>query len=298
MTGGFDQQFAEIPSGEASPNNLGVRVFWVQKAHVTDANFNLTSQLKPTTAMDFDNYGDGGFDSNAGDSGYNNSQRQQTRSTLSPVTIKQIHDATQPVPDEEFVINNVSLNMVSFVGVIRKVENITSALTITIEDGTGSVDVKKWVDEKVLLAAEESEHFQALEGKYVYVTGALKDFNQKKSIQHATIREITDHNEVTYHMLYAISNHLEAQGLMNKTDVAKQENGLFVGQNNSAKLDVMDNIMATIASNTQTMNEGVPISWISANLGISVEVVREKCQYLSEMGKIYQGYDEGTYLSV
>lgn len=250
--------------------------------------------------MDYGNYSnDGGFNTDAQYSEYNNSQqKQQTRSSLSPVTIKQINDATQPVPDEEFVINNVSLNMISFVGIVRKVENLTSALTITIEDGTGSVDVRKWVDEKLATATEDYERFLALENHYVYVTGALKDFNQKKSVQHPTIREITDHNEVLYHMLYAISNHLEAQGLLSKTEPKKE--GLFVlGLNGSGgKLDVMDSIMATISSNTASMSEGVPVSWISDNLGLSVDVVKEKCQYLSEQGKIYQGYDEGTYLSV
>lgn len=257
--------------------------------------------------MDFGNYGnygDGGFNQDAQYSEYNNSQRQQTRSTLSPVTIKQIHDSSQPVPDDEFVVNNVSLNMVSFVGVVRKVENNTSAVTITIEDGTGSVDVRKWVDEKIATAAEEGERFLALENKYVYVTGALKEMQLKKSIQHATIREVEDYNEVVYHMLYAVYNHLEAQGLLKNG--AKQENGLFVSENgtssaskaNGGKVDVADQIMNVISSNTASMPEGVPVGWIGDQLGLLIDVVKEKCHYLSEMGKVYQGYDEGSYLSI
>lgn len=247
----------------------------------------------------YGNYGDGGFSNdNQYSDGNGGSQRpKETRSTLSPVTIKQINDASQPVPDGEFVINNVSLNMVSFVGVVRKVENQTSALTITIEDGTGSVDVRKWMDEKVASPAEEAERFNAMENKYVYVTGALKEFSQKKSIQHATIREILDHNEVLYHMLYAIANHLEAEGLLG----VKKEQGLFVLEsagNGNASLDVLDRIMATIAANAATMLEGVPVLWISNTLNVGEDVVRSKCQELLEMGKIYQGYDEGTYFCV
>lgn len=244
----------------------------------------------------YGNYGDGGFNT---DGGYEQgSQRtQQTRLTLSPVTIKQINDAAQPVPDGEFVINNVSLNMVLFVGVVRKVENQTSALTITIEDGTGSVDVRRWIDEKLATPAEEAERFSALENKYVYVTGALKEFSQKKLIQHATIREVADYNEVLYHMLYAIANHLEAEGLL-KVGPAKQESLFVLDAASSAALDVLDKIMATISANASTMLEGVPVLWISDTLGLSADVVREKCQYLSEMGKIYQGYDEGSYFCV
>uniref|UniRef100_A0A0L0NRK2 Replication protein A C-terminal domain-containing protein n=1 Tax=Candidozyma auris TaxID=498019 RepID=A0A0L0NRK2_CANAR len=250
--------------------------------------------------MEYDNYGEGGFNVDAQYSDYNNSQRQQTRSSLSPVTIKEINEATQPVPDGEFMIHNVALNMVSFIGIIRKVDNNSSAVTITIEDGTGSMEVRKWIDEKVSTAAEEAEKFQALENKYVYVTGGLKEFNLKKSIQHANIREITDHNEVAYHMLYAISNYLEAQGILNKAP-KKEENGLFVKDNDlstSGGTDVTRRIEKVIDDNTGSMQEGVPISWISETLGLPIDVVRDQCQHLSEQGKIYQGYDEGSFLSV
>lgn len=258
----------------------------------------------------YTNYGDGGFST---DAQYNDmgggegSQRQllQTRNTLSPVTIKQINDATQPVPDGEFIINKVTLNMVSFVGVVRRVDNQTSSITITIEDGTGSVDVKKWVDEKVSTAHEEAEFYLALENKYVYVTGALKEFNQKKAINHAVIRAVTDHNELIYHLMYTVRTHLAAEGLV---DVAKQENssGLFVsgtsasdgGAGDVSKFNDYDRIMAVITSNSVSMLEGVPVKWISDSLGISENDVKNICQNLSEQGKIYQGYDEATYLSI
>lgn len=248
----------------------------------------------------YGNFGEGGFSTDAQFNEYNASQRtQQTRSTLSPVTIKQINDATQEIADGEFQVNNVTLNMVSFVGVVRKVDGSTSAHNITIEDGTGSVEVRKWVDEKITTAAQETEKYQALENKYVYVTGSLKEFNLKKNVQHAVFREITDHNEVLYHMLYAISNHLEAQGLL-KLGAAKTEPGLFVAgaAEDVQGGDVLDKIMALIAENTPSMPEGVPARWISDNLGISVDEVKDKCHQLSELAKIYQGYDESSYFSV
>lgn len=248
----------------------------------------------------YGNFGEGGFSTDAQFNEYNASQRtQQTRSTLSPVTIKQINDASQPIADGEFTVNNVSLNMVSFVGVVRKVDSSASAHNITIEDGTGSVEVRKWVDEKVTTAAQETEKYQALENKYVYVTGSLKEFNLKKNVQNAVFREITDHNEVLYHLLYAITNHLEAQGLL-KTSGAKSEPGLFVdgAAEDVREGDSMDKIMNLIAENTPSMVEGVPATWISYNLGIPVEEVKEKCHQLAEMAKIYQGHDESSYLSV
>lgn len=252
--------------------------------------------------MEYNNYptyGDGGFDATANYTDYNGDglqRQQQTRHTLSPVTIKQVNDATQPVIDGDFKIGNVTLNMISFVGVVRRVDNQTSAVTVTVEDGTGTIDIRKWIDDKVTLAAQEAEMYAAMENKYVYVTGALKVFNNKKAIQQAVIREITDHNQVLYHMLYAVSNHLEAEGLL-KVGVAKQEGGLFVLDPAQGEgLSVKDQIMAIITQNAGSMMEGVPAAWISERLGMAESVVRETCQALLEEGKIYPGYDDGAYL--
>lgn len=254
--------------------------------------------------MDYDNYGDGGFSHDAGysENGEAGSQRQQTRTSLTPVTIRQINEATQKTPDGEFSVNNVSLNMISITGILRKVENQTSAVSLTIEDGTGSIEVKRWVDDTITTAAEETEMFQAWENTYVSVTGALKEFNQKKGIQQSKIFPVTDHNQLIYHILYALSNHLEAQGLLNVGAFKSEGNGLFVGGDNegtgSLRLDIQDKIMGIITSNSLSMPEGVPVSWISGSLGIAADVIQEKCQYLAEQGKIYQGYDEGAYLCV
>lgn len=112
-------------------------------------------------------YGDGGFDQ--GETSFSNdqqsSQRQTLRTSLTPVTIKQIIDSTQPVPDAEFQIHGVNLNMVSFAGVLRKVENNTSAVVLTVEDGTGSLDIRKWIDENTTSPGEEAEKYEALKDK-------------------------------------------------------------------------------------------------------------------------------------
>lgn len=253
--------------------------------------------------MDYGNHGDGGFSHDAEYSENNDhSQKPQGRTSLIPITIRQLNEATQHVPDGEFSIHNLSLSLVSLVGVLRKVENQTSAVSVTVEDGTGSIEIKRWIEEKETSAAEQTEYFQAMENKYVHVTGVLKQFNQKKGVQQAKFTLITDHNQVLYHMLAAISTHLEAQGLLNVNPLKSEGNGLFVGGDSGAAggegLDVQDKIMGIITSNSLSMPEGVPVSWISGTLGIPLDIILEKCQYLAEQGKIYQGYDEGAYLCV
>lgn len=246
----------------------------------------------------FGNYGDGGFQEQ--DSFQNDqpsSQKQQLRTSLTPVTIKQINESTQPFPDAEFQINGVSLNMVSFCGVIRKIENTSSAIVLTIEDGTGSIAIRRWVDANVTTADEEANLYFAMQDKYVLVTGALKEFNQKKNIQNTTIREIKDHNELVYHNLSAIYTHIKAQGITrsNKDELFVSDDA-GASQKNLGSLD--DMVYKVVAENSSVMAEGVPIRLISEKLKISSDDASARCLALVEAGRIYSAYDDQAFLSV
>lgn len=217
---------------------------------------------------------------------------------MTPVTIKQINESTQLVPDGEFNIHNVELNTVSFVGVIRNVVDNTSSLNITIEDGTGSIDIRKWNDDSGL--EDSSSATEYVLGSYVYVTGSLKEFNGKKNLQYATVTPIKDHNEVIYHHLSAISVHLQAQGLTANDPLTKMNNNnLFVSEtaNDSPKSNV-DKIYEFIHEQTPSMPEGVPIQLIAQTLGIMVEDVQLHTAKLTEDGRIYHGYDDNGFLAV
>lgn len=251
----------------------------------------------------YGNYGDGGFSSNQDVNGgfladVNGSQRQQVRSSLTPVTIKQINEATQPVPDGEFRIHNVELNFVSFVGVVRKVDNNTSAIIISIEDGTGSIEVRKWIDDSSSNANEESEKYEQQLNKYVFVSGGLKQFNGKKNIQHATIRPITDSNEILYHNLSAITCHLKSNGVSTSNKSGDSKDGLFVNDANGVEIpkSINDKTLDVIREYTTTMQEGVPCQLIAQRLGITDDAALKICTELSEAGKVYSGYDDTSFV--
>lgn len=245
-------------------------------------------------------YGDGGF-STDGQGGFNadangSSQKtNQVKSNLTAVTIKQINDATQPVPDGEFKIHNVELNTVSFMGVVRKVDTQASAVIITIEDGTGSIEVRKWIDDNVTTPAAETEKYEELLNKYVYVGGALKEFGGKKNIQNAYIYPVNDHNEVLYHNLSAISTHLQAQGLSTKSQ-SKNEDSLFVKDDDMSGNSTTDQILKVLKENSSVMQEGVPLTYITQRLNIDAETAMKHCHELIEAGKIYTGYDDSSFL--
>ena len=75
-----------------------------------------------------------------------------------------------------------------------------------LDDGTGSLDVKQWVDTED--ASATSGLGQQLNGHYVRVLGVLKTFGSKKHVGSHKITPITDYNEVQFHLLEATATHL------------------------------------------------------------------------------------------
>ncbi|KAI0392974.1 replication protein A, subunit RPA32 [Xylariaceae sp. FL0594] len=134
--------------------------------------------------------------------------------SLRPVTIKQILDAEPAYSgDTSFRIDGVDVKQVTIVGMVRSISLQTTNTTYKIEDGTGVIEVKQWLDadKQQQQADDDNENSQATaikEGQYVRVYGRLKHFNNKRHIGSHVIRPITDFNEVNYHLLEATYVHL------------------------------------------------------------------------------------------
>ncbi|EGW32957.1 uncharacterized protein SPAPADRAFT_135817 [Spathaspora passalidarum NRRL Y-27907] len=226
------------------------------------------------------------------------------RSSLTPVTIKQINESTQPVPDGPFHVNNMELNMVSFVGIIRKITAFESAISFTIEDGTGSTEIRKWINSDQTSKDAEEERYAGWLNTYVCVGGSLKAFNGKTSLQYSGIHQVTDSNQVVYHHLAAIHTHLKAQGVPSSS--TKNEQSLFVGENynnnnntnttGNAGASMIDQVFKILQENSQAMAEGVPVTYIGQRLNITPEEANKYCQELMEQGRVFNGYEDSGYL--
>jgi replication factor A2 len=134
--------------------------------------------------------------------------RLQTRSelqTMRSVTIKQILTASK-ASDDEFAIDGVSVYHLKIIGCIVDVKEQSTNNVYTIEDGTGRIDIKLWIDENDESAAEKK--LKWVQGRYVQVVGKLKDFNGVKSCMAHNMKEVTDFNVLTHHSVEAIYQHL------------------------------------------------------------------------------------------
>ncbi|KAA8908342.1 replication factor A2 [Sphaerosporella brunnea] len=170
------------------------------------------SDLKRYGGNNYDTYGGGGgggfYTGSQGGGGTQASPGSEAKgrgaNTLRPVTIKQILETTQELADAPFKIDGVEISYITFVGRVRSVAEQTTNNTYVIDDGTGTLDVKQWVDTD----AVGDGSAQQLNGQYVRVLGQLKSFSNKKHVGSHKIQLVTDFNEVQYHLLEATATHL------------------------------------------------------------------------------------------
>ncbi|KAK9331571.1 hypothetical protein V1520DRAFT_79946 [Lipomyces starkeyi] len=253
--------------------------------------------------------GGGGFVSNNyGSDGMSNSQGggdrsiSESKSRVRPVTIKQILDASQAHPDSEYSVDGVDVSTVTFVGMVRNVLNQTTNSTYRIEDGTGTIEVRKFVSAD----RPDSDRIQGPQmGDYVRVIGELKAFfNNKRQVNGNLIRKVTDYNEVIYAQLEALALHLQtvhperqggAGGVHEETKMTgiQPSTRSYTNENlTSLQRKVLDTL-STAAE--QASNEGVNIHVIAQRVGANPNTIQEACEYLSELGLIYTTIDYDHY---
>jgi replication factor A2 len=135
--------------------------------------------------------------------------------TLRPVTVKQILDAKQDYPEAPFQIDGADVANVLFVGQVRNVSAQSTNVTYKIDDGTGEMEVKKWVDSTTADNMDTDQGKGPADGKselvmgnYARVFGSLKSFGSKRYIGAHSVRPLTNLDELNCHLLEATAVHL------------------------------------------------------------------------------------------
>jgi len=228
------------------------------------------------------------------------------KDTVRPVTIKQILEAQQPHPDSDFKIDSSEVTQLSFIGQINTISSQATNHTFQIDDGTGVIDVKQWID------SDQPEHARPLpkEGEYVHVWGRLKAFNNKRHVGSHVIRPVADFNEVSCHLLEATAVHLyfirgPPDGVV-KSDGGAQ--GMFVDsfggaapQTNGGAKKLPPKLSATARRVFETLqsepqnNEGLHVSMIAAKLSLQANDVFKAGDELLGDGLIYTTVDDETW---
>jgi replication factor A2 len=233
--------------------------------------------------------------------------KDYSQESLRPVTIKQILDAQ--VNNDEFKIDNNPISQVTFVCQIRNISMQATNITYKVDDGTGSIEVKLWIDSD---APEQDSPTKSklVENAYVRVWGKLKDFHNRKHVGAQIIRPVEDMNEVSYHLLEATVVHLHftkgplnAKGGPNASGEQQQQTGAYgadasttyvSGPNIAGFSGPAKKVFAYLNTAPQS-NEGLHQQEIAAALGIDTADVAKAGNELLDGGLIYTTVDEQTW---
>ncbi|KAF1816779.1 replication protein A, subunit RPA32 [Eremomyces bilateralis CBS 781.70] len=233
------------------------------------------------------------------------------KDTLRPVTIKQILDA-KSLGDDQFEIDGAAIGQVTFVAQIRNISTQATNVTYKVEDGTGGLDVKYWLDtEKQEMDAEGKKSSALVENGYCRVFGKLKEFNGKKHVGTTIIRAVTDLNEIQYHLLEATSVHMYfTKGPLDKSGIPKnatsgaQNAGVNNDMNNATNTGTgpqvppgsstrAKKLFAEIQSSGVT--EGLHIHDLATRMRMNLKETQDAAEELAGLGLIFTTVDDSTW---
>jgi len=204
-------------------------------------------------------------------------------------------------------IDGADITQLSLIGQIIRVEAQATNTTYTLDDGTGTFQVKKWIDGD---AAPEDEDASLKEGQYVHVWGRIKDFNGKRHVISHIIRPITDYNEISAHLLEATAVHLYfTRGPVDaQNGAAARSEGMFVDSYGDAKngaaavgnrlpagMSALSKSVFKVLEEAPQNNEGLNIQHIAQQLKASAIDVHKAGDELLQHGLIYTTIDDETW---
>ncbi|KAI7969157.1 hypothetical protein EIK77_006062 [Talaromyces pinophilus] len=247
--------------------------------------------------------------------------------TNSPaVTIKQILDATQAHPEAPFQIDGADIGSVFCIGQVRNISTQSTNITYKLDDGTGEIEAKQWVDSTTARIEDDmdvdgqgvkhSTRKKVELNGFVKVFGKLKVFGNKRFLGAHNVRPVSDLNEIHVHFLEATATHLffkhgpppkagdsngatsgsafggnTAGGMKGGDDYG----GAAAGGRPLPPMSASARRVYNLLKNEPQSNEGLHMQNISAKLGLpSTEVVKAGDELLSA-GLIFSTMDEYTW---
>ncbi|GAB0133050.1 hypothetical protein EsDP_00001467 [Epichloe bromicola] len=252
----------------------------------------------------------GGFLAGGSQQGSQGGGKAYQDESLRPVTIKQILEAEEAYAGADFKIDNATVTQITFVGQIRNINPQPTNITFKIDDGTGQIEVKKWID----VDKQDDSNAEFELDSHVRVWGRLKSFSNKRHVGAHVIRPVADFNEVNYHLLEATYVHLFfSKGPLGQQGGGANGDSMFVdggggggyGNENGAGAGQASNKLSgcgplarkmfTFISGAPGGNEGIHLNVISSSTGMSVRDVLSASDELLGQGLIYPTVDDETW---
>lgn len=249
--------------------------------------------------------GGGGFNGNSSQDQekQGRARRSYDEQTVIPVTIRMVLRA-QPDPsgggDGSVVLEDGrKLASVKIVGAARSVNDHSTNVVYELEDGTGLIEVKQWLDDNDCTALQEMRAQTLKEHIYLKVVGQVKDYDGKKIIVANSVRPLTTGNEISHHFLEVVHSgeyHKKMDSIVGPAATTSINDGIgFGGQavaqqsNNSSGDDLKDAVLNLFKNADSSSETGVHVQDCINELSgkYSEADIRSMVENLSEEGHVY-----------
>lgn len=237
------------------------------------------------------------------------SKKVSSQSTLRAITIKQLFDGTSQTVDDQYEVDGAKLETVTLVGKVVSLAEQQLQLTLQIDDGTGVVDVKYWIEDNNDAAEQQRSEWRV--GTYVRLHGNLRSFDNQRSIVAYHMRPVADFNEITYHNLQCVFQHLHlTKGAAAAATAAATTpggaaamptavgggSGIFGGGMDGVQQEV-NNVLKS--EHAQASASGVSTEEIVSRLGgnFTIGQVRNALDFLVNEGHAYTAVDDNHFKS-
>jgi len=141
----------------------------------------------------------GGFTDNNMGFSQTPQKKQFQNQSLHPATFKQLQQVEQSQDGGNPMLDGKELSQIKVIGLVRSVQAQSTFIQYEMDDGTGMMNVKSWT------SPEEAQKID--QNTYAVAFGKLLFYEGKPSFTAFSIRPVTDHNEVTFHMLEVMHAH-------------------------------------------------------------------------------------------
>ena len=198
------------------------------------------------------------------------------------------------------------MQQLTLVGQIRNISIQATNITYKFDDGTGSVEVKQWVDGDDVDKTDPAKA-KLVEGAYCRVWGKIKTLGDRRHVVTRIIRPVEDMNEVSYHLLEATVIHLHfTRGPLATTggdsSAAPQHHqqqqqsagGNYGGVDLSGYSAIAKRVFQYMREAPQS-NEGLHQQDIAAKIGVDTADVAKAGDDLLAGGLIYTTVDDQTW---
>ena len=148
--------------------------------------------------------GSGVFESPTHPKGETKTMSEVSSHTIIPVTVLMIHQVKKNNKDALVLQDGHQLKCVYLVGAIRDVVKSRAAYVVGVEDGSGLISVKVWINNLGKTEREQLAVTLEKNHQYVRVFGEVKDLEGEKIINASAVRPVTTGNMITHHMLNVV----------------------------------------------------------------------------------------------